>query len=354
MVCPLPPQSHTSMRKPLVHALCLLSLLAFALVAASPGTGYKAVADWYKLEPGRPQMGNMHGDIAVASNGEVYVSTMDPKAGIQVYAPDGKWVRNIQNAPADFHGFVIHKEEGGEFIYGARLGTGNILKLTLDGKEVMNIPPTAIPDEFKNKTAAKKKGPDGKEVADPNGGKPTQRLTAMDVAPNGDLFVTDGYSSDYVHRFDKTGKYIKSFGGKKEPYGFKTLHKIAVDTRFSPPRIIGVDRANGRVVHMSLDGEFLGVVAKDLLLPAAVAVQGDLALIGEIKGRVTILDKEGKIVTQFGANDHADETGKNSTPPDVWRTGFVTAPHGVAFNAKGDVFVAEYNIYGRIHRFNRE
>ena len=176
----------------------------------------------------------------------------------------------------------------------------------------------------------------------------------MDVAPNGDLYVTDGYASDYVHRFDKTGKYLKSFGGKQPPYSFKTLHKLAIDTRFDPPRLIGCDRANGRVVHMSLDGEFLGDVAKDLLLPAAVAIHGDLAVIGEIKGRITMLDKEGKIVAQFGANDHADEVGTNKTEPDKWRPGVVTAPHGVAFDANGDVFVSEYNIYGRVHRFNRQ
>jgi hypothetical protein len=284
-------------------------------------------------------MGPMHGDIAVASNGEVYVSVMDPKAALQVYAPDGKFVRNVPDAPPDFHGFVIHKDADGEFIYGPRLGAGNILKLTLEGKEVLNIPQTAIPDEFKNK---------GKD------GKPTVRLTAMDVAPNGDLYVTDGYSSDYVHRFDKTGKYIKSFGGKKEPYGFKTLHKIAIDTRFSPPRIIGADRENKRVVHMSLDGEFLGVIAADLLRPAAVAVHGDYAAVGEIAGRITLLDKAGKVAAQFGANDHADEVANNKTEPDKWRAGVVTAPHGVAFDAHGNVFVAEYNIYGRVHRFNRE
>ncbi len=266
-------------------------------------------------------------------------------------------MRNVPNAPADFHGFVIHKDADGiEYIYGPRLGAGNILKLTLDGKEVLNIPPSAIPDEFKNKVPknTKKKCRAGEVVPDPNEGKPTQRLTAMDVAPNGDLYVTDGYASDFIHHFDKTGKYIKSFGGKQPPYSFKTLHKIAIDTRFDPPRLIACDRANGRVVHLSLDGEFLGEVAKDLLLPAAVAIHGDLAVIGEIKGRITMLDKSGKIVAQFGANDHADEVGTNKTEPDKWRPGIVTAPHGVAFDANGDVFVSEFNMYGRVHRFNRE
>ena len=259
---------------------------------------------------------------------------------MQVYAADGKFVRLVPDAPADFHGFVIHKEADGEFIYGPQLNAGNILKLTLEGKEVLNIPQTAIPDEFKAKDKA---------------GKPVVKLTAMDVAPNGDLYVTDGYSSDYVHQFDKTGKYLKSFGGKKAPYNFKTLHKLAIDTRFDPPRLIACDRANQRVVHLSLNGDFIGEIATGMLLPAAVAIHGDLAVIGELKGQVTVLDKEGKVVAKLGTNTTAeDEPGSNRTPPDRWRPGIVTAPHGVAFNDKGDIFVAEYNIYGRAHRFNRQ
>jgi hypothetical protein len=313
-----------------------ITLLIFTALAAvlSAGPDYKAVADWVKLADGRDKIGNMHGDVAVSSAGEVYVSVQDAKAGLQVYGNDGKWIRNVKGAPSDFHGFVIRKQEDGEFIYGPRLGGQEILKLTLDGKVVLRIPASTIPDKFKNRGRV--------------------RLTGMDVAPNGDLYVTDGYSSDYVHRFDKTGKYLASFGGRGEPYKFRTLHKIIVDTRFSPPRLLGTDRANMRVIHMSLDGKFLGEVAKGLLLPACAAIHGDLAAIGEIKGRVTLLDKEGKVFKQLGYNDHKDEVGTNRTPRIKWRTGIMTAPHGVAFNAKGDLFVAEYSTIGRVHRLNRK
>ena len=205
------------------------------------------------------------------------------------------------------------------------------VKLTLDGKVKLDIPGSVIPAKLKN----------GNRL----------RLTAMDVAPNGDLFVVDGYSSDRIHHFDKAGKYLKSFGGKKE-FGTKTLHKICIDTRYSPPRILGADREGLRLIHVSLEGKFLGVYAKDVLRPAAVAVHGDLAVAGEIKGRATLYDKAGKVVAQLGHNITPGETATNRLPPAKWRPGIFSAPHGVAFNAAGDLFVAEYTVFGRIHRYN--
>ena len=318
------------------------SVLIACAVLVSPifaAVEFKAVTDWLKLPDGRPQIGNMHGDIAVSSKGEVYVSVQDPQAGLQVYAADGKFLRNVPNAPNDLHGFVIRRQPDGEFIFGASLRGERILKIALDGTVAMTIPGSAIPDEYKVRNA--------------RSGQLAMLLTGMDVAPNGDLYVTDGYASDYIHRFDRTGKYLRSFGGKKEPYNFNTLHKLAIDTRFQPARIIACDRANNRVVHLSLEGEFLGVVARDLLLPAAVTIDGDNAIIGELTGRVTILDKTGSVVARVGTNTETG-VGTNQVKPDQWRTGFLLSPHGVAINDRGDLFVAEFNTVGRVHRFNRQ
>ena len=77
------------------------------------------------------------------------------------------------------------------------------------------------------------------------------------------------------------------------------------------------------------------------------------AVVGELKGRVTILDKEGKTVIQLGANTEPG-VGGNQVKPEKWRTGVVISPHGVAFNEHGDLFVSEYSVFGRVHRFNRQ
>src|SRR5688572_15082980 len=120
--------------------LCTVTTVAAA--------GYIAVGDWLKLPAGRPQLGNMHGDIAVSSKGEVFVSVQDPAAGVQVYAPDGTFVRTVTAAPSDFHGFVIRTQPDGEFLYGATLRGQTVVKMKLDGTIVMTIGSSAVPDEF--------------------------------------------------------------------------------------------------------------------------------------------------------------------------------------------------------------
>src|SRR5689334_7597082 len=197
----------------------IVAVLSF-LMFAGTGVDYKVDADWLKLPQGRTEIGSMHGTVAVSSANEVYINVegtvrqrfavLGPNPGLQVYSADGKYLRNVPNAPFDLHGFIIRKEPAGEFIYATRLAAGltpedqtragldqqAIIKMTLDGKVVLAIPPSAIPDQFKNKS---------------NDGRPVMRLTSIAVAPNGDIYAADGYASDYIHRFGKDGKYIKSF-----------------------------------------------------------------------------------------------------------------------------------------------
>lgn len=316
-----------------------LACLVLAACGESGPPVYEAVADWPMLPTGRESLGGMHGDIAVSEAGEVYVSIETEGMGVQVFSEDGEYLRSLENAPADMHGFVIRDAGDGEHIYGVSLRGQRFVKLTLDGELVLEVGSDAFPREY--------------WVQSQFSQEPSLLLSGMDVAPNGDMFVTDGYASDTIHRFDASGNYLETFGGKDAPYEFNILHKIAIDTRFDPLRIIATDRLNNRVVHMGLDGEFLGVVNDELLLPAALVIDGDNVIIGELQGRVTILDKAGVVVADVGTN--TDEgIGSNQMPPEQWRTGFVVAPHGVAVSGDGDLYVAEFSTFGRVHRFDRQ
>ena len=79
-----------------------LPFIVFTALAANlpAEQNYEAVADWVKLPEGRDKIGNMHGDVAVSSADEVYVSVQGgPKAGVQVYSAAGKYLRNVPGAP---------------------------------------------------------------------------------------------------------------------------------------------------------------------------------------------------------------------------------------------------------------
>jgi hypothetical protein len=58
-------------------------------------------------------------------------------------------------------------------------------------------------------------------------------------------------------------------------------------------------------------------------------------------------------VAQLGTNT-GEGVGTNQLKPEQWQTGLVVSPHGLAINERGDLFVSEFSLFGRVHRFNRQ
>ena len=271
------------MRKPLAARVALAGAALVCTVTAL--AGYTPVGDWLKLPAGHPQLGNMHGDIAVSSKGEVFVSIQGPPPACRSTRPTAPSCATSPARRATSTGSSSARTPTASSSTARRCAGQTIVKMKLDGTIVMTIGSSAVPDEFKVRNA--------------RSNELQLLLTGLDVAPNGDLYVADGYASDYIHRFDRDRQVSRLVRQGARRRHFNTLHKLAIDTRFQPARIIAVDRANNRVVHLSLTGEFLGVVASDLLLPAALTLNGDNVVVGELRGRVTVLDKAGKVVEQM-------------------------------------------------------
>ena len=75
---------------------------------------------------------------------------------------------------------------------------------------------------------------------------------------NGDVYVADGYGSNYVHRYSKTGEYISSINGEEGEAG-----------RFAtPPRGVGGHaKAREGAVHSRPD-DFDNISAASPWIPA--------------------------------------------------------------------------------------
>ena len=330
--------------------LPLLALLAAGSLAFAAEPKYTLVPDFIQPQEGRKTIGNGHGEIAVDSAGLIYVSVQEKDAGLQVYGADGKFLKALK-LPNSLHGFVIRKTDEGEFIFATVLNEQRLLKCKLDGTIVMEIKPDDFP-------AAQGKTKDGKNAL---------KLTSCDVAPNGDIYIVDGYGKSWVFQFDKAGKLKQVFGGptqKVNEKAFANTHKVFVDTRFAPARLLCLDRGNNRMFHLDLDGKNPQMIAdKGLRNPSSASFHGDLMCVAEIAGRVSVWNKEGKMVAELGANDRVaedkakgtkKETNTPGVPPTDWRTGIVTSPHGITFDAKGNILETEWNQYGRVLRWNAQ
>jgi len=333
-----------------MSTLRILTLLAVCSLAQATEVKYEFVPNFFGTPPGKEQIGNGHGEIAVDSAGNFYVSVQDKDAGLQVYGKDGKYLKTLA-LPASLHGFVIRKTEEGEFIFAAVLGEQRFIKAKLDGTIVMEIKPDAFP-------ADKGKAKDGKNAL---------KLTNCDVAPNGDIYIVDGYGKSWIFVFDKTGKFKKVFGGPTQMVddkAFANTHKIFIDPRFSPVRLLCLDRGNNRMFHLDLDGGNPQMIANTgLRNPSSASFNGDLMCVAEIAGRVSVWNKEGAMVASMGDNDRVaedkakgikKETNTPKVPPADWREGVVTSPHGITFAAQGNILETEWNQFGRVLRWDRK
>ncbi len=92
---------------------------------------------------------------------------------------------------------------------------------------------------------------------------------------------------------------------------------MVLDTRYNPPRLLICDRNHqpkGRLVHYSLEGEFIEEVISGLGMPTSAAIQGDYVSVPDLHGRVVILDKTNTIMAVLGHNPDPKKGGNYNIP----------------------------------------
>jgi DNA-binding beta-propeller fold protein YncE len=327
---------------------------AFARQAKNPplivGAGkhkYEWVRGWGQLPEGM-QWGSTHGAVQVDARNRVYFNS-DTENAIIVFDQNGKFVKSFgKEWKADkegngTHGMQIVMEGGKEFIYLTNLFRHEFAKLTLDGQVVWV-----------------KGYPEKSGVYKDNS---TFRPTGIAVAATGDFYVTDGYGANYIHHYNAKGEYVNSWGGKvtkenpKEEGKFNTPHAIIIDTRTSPHTVLVTDRANHRLQWFSLDGKHVrtldGTDGDQLRLPATLHIHETDLAIGDLGGRVTILDKNNKLITHIGDQVDAKKRATNKLPREQWLDGIFVSPHGITWDKQGNLYVEEWMAIGRVVKLKR-
>ena len=321
---------------PAVSALVAAEGSAPKLPTALTGNGewtYDVMPGWGSLPPGT-SFGGTHGAIAEDRAGNIYVSTQST-TGVLVYSPDGKLIRTIANAYPEVHS-LVHAEEQGEEVFYATVQKGTprenwlFLKLKTDGTVTLKI--TAPPEAgFKS----------------PN----EWRLTAAVPAPDGSIFIANGYGDSRIFRFDKNGNYKGSFAEKGKNEGqLDCSHGVTLDVRYDQPLLLICDRENRRLCHFDLDGKYVRTVTQHLRRPCQVSFRGDYAVVSELEGRVTILDRDNVPVAFLGDNPQKAQWAKYELDPRDIRRDVFSAAHGCFIDSNSNIYVSDWNQTGRVSK----
>lgn len=124
--------------------------------------------------------------------------------------------------------------------------------------------------------------------------EPFNHPTAIAMAPDGELYVTDGYGNTRVHRFDREGHHLGSWGEPgRGPGQFSTPHGVIVDER---NRVLVADRENDRVQLFDREGMYLGEWG-GVYRPMDLAINSaGQVLVSDQVPRVTLFDLNGRII----------------------------------------------------------
>ena len=288
------------------------------IATASNETKFEPVPYWAKLPMGISFYGDAT-SVAIDSSDNVYVFNRgtDPVA---IFDPDGNFIKSWGHG--DFvrpHGIEIDKNDD---VYLIDDFGHFVQKRTSHGETIFTL------------------GSPG-EPADWQGGGIFNRPTDVAVHPEtGDLFVSDGYGNSRIHKFDHEGKHVKSWGSPGTDQGeFSLPHNI---TMLGTEKVVVCDRENFRLQVFTTDGEFVDQWHIHHPMSITEGRNGDSTLyVGEmipppvqrgvpdLGARVAVLSSDGEFIQHLGAP--LPGQGVNQ----------FTAPHGIATDSHGNIYVAE-------------
>ena len=298
--------------------------------------------DWASFPemPGRP--GWAHHGVAVLDDDRV-VLAHPADARILVYLPDGTLDRAFKLDIHEAHGITADgnalwiadigcKADPAANYADGPLHPGRVLKVSLEG-EILLVLPT--PDR-------------------PEYGTGRYMPTSVSVnRANGDVWVADGYGMNLVHRFDRSGRPLSTLDG------FSCPHAVFVDRG----RVLVADRSNRRIRVFDAEGEPLKTFGEDVLLsPSNFCKIGDRLVVGELHARLAVFDRQDRHLGFLGENPPicATEGWPNRKRADGaleriggLEKGRFNAPHGLAADSKGNLYVSEWMIGGRLTRLSR-
>jgi DNA-binding beta-propeller fold protein YncE len=313
----------------------------FSMATTSVEIRYELVPEWEQLPNGFRHLDVA--DVAVDASDNVFVLARSD-ARVIVYDREGKfrysWGENVLTDRP--HGITI----AAGLVYCADDRDHTVRIFTPEGEQKGLLGTSgvasdtgadrALPGIFERTASIVRTGP------------PFNRPTKAAIGAAGEIYVSDGYGNARIHKFSPDLELLLSWGEPGVGRGqFHVPHAVCVTP---DQRVLVADRENDRIQVFTNEGQFLTEWAH-VQRPAALATDsagliyvaenswlvGDRSwtrgpIAADEPGRVTILQPDGTLVARLGV---ARDAWDPCAPAQF------SAPHGIAVDSHGDLYVAE-------------
>lgn len=274
---------------------------------------YEVDKQWGRRDGGLPVFGVSQG-VSGDSRDRVYVFVRSPRAEMLVFDRDGRLLSSWGHGQFQHpHGIWIGPKDE---VFLTDRDAHVASKWTLDGKLLRTWG-----------TAGRPGAP----------GAPFNQPTKAVETPDGELYVSDGYGQFRVHRFDKQGNLVHSWGEKGEgPSQFALPHDVYVDER---DRVLLCDRENQRVQLFDRSGAFTGEW-RELRSPMQIVVRDGVMYMCEGGNRISVRTLDGELISGI---EYASAAPRKQN-----------APHSIWVDSRGDIYVGEVTGEDGFQKFVRQ
>jgi DNA-binding beta-propeller fold protein YncE len=311
-----------------LFAAALLSGISAIAQSPVPEIAFDSVVEPLKF-PANIHLGEAAG-IATNSKGDVFVYTRTGHPTISIgtarpfahggsrlfqFDKTGKYVREIGQ---DSYGFLVAQQvriDPQDNIWVVDQMSGMVIKFDPNGQVQLLLGRKSESERLPTPPVAQAPGaaPAGRGG---RGGLPGagaqqdvfQRPTDVAWDSAGNIYVADGYGNSRIAKFDKSGKFVKSWGSRGSDNGqFNIAHGIAIDAQGN---VYVADTGNKRIQVFDGDGNFKSQIV-NVGSPAALCITpGSRQFLYssssnppeniDVDGEIYKLELSGKVAGKFG------------------------------------------------------